>query len=79
LKSSKALPINSARHFHSSISTSPGMRRIRADGRQHESKQRMRRPEQARRAHTEHPVRHGWPLHTLERSHRPSGGSRARS
>jgi hypothetical protein len=24
-----------------------------------------------RRAHTEHPVRHVWPLRTLERSHRP--------
>jgi hypothetical protein len=32
----KAVSINSARHFHSSISISPGTRRIRADGRQHE-------------------------------------------
>jgi hypothetical protein len=71
LKSSKAVSINSARHFHSSISISPGTRRIRADGRQHESKQRLRRHGQARRAHTEHPVRHVWPLRTLERSHRP--------
>jgi hypothetical protein len=34
LKSSKAVSINSARHFHSSISISPGTRRISADGRQ---------------------------------------------
>jgi hypothetical protein len=75
LKSSKAVSINSARHFHSSISISPGTRRIHADGRKHESKQRPRRHGQARRAHTEHPVRHVWPLRTLERSHRPLGGT----
>src|ERR1700744_3578416 len=69
LKSSKAVSINSARHFYSSISISPGTRRIRADGRQHESKQRLRRHGQARSAHAEHPVRHVWPLRTLERSH----------
>ena len=33
LKSSKAVSINSARHFHSSISISPGTLRIRAYGR----------------------------------------------
>src|SRR3984893_16694200 len=64
LKSSKAVSINSARHFHSSISISPGTRRIRADGRQHESKQRLRRHGRASREHTEHPVLHVWPLRT---------------